>query len=389
MKIKRRLSLALRFVFLLAVKALTVFFPKKPYRGIWLFSERGFDACDNAWVLFCYVRRTAPERRVYYILSKEAECCARVGETGPVLRKGSLRHQFLYFLPTVKISTHIFGTAPDGEIMNSRAGRRFLGAQGKTVFLQHGVLTNDIPALYASHTDLSLFVCSAETEYQFVRERFGYPEGVVRCPGLARFDLLTVSRPLRQILFMPTWRTALCGLPENVFAESSYFSAVNEVLKSKALEALLARYRMRMIFTLHPEMRRFEQRFSASNEWIRMETGDIGSLVRSSALLITDFSSVMFDFAYMRRPVIYFLAAGLDISHYPPGYFDRERDGFGEVIYDMDGLLRALDRILSQDCQMPAVYAARAEAFFPVRDTENCRRNAEAILDLVETQENL
>ena len=50
-------------------------------------------------------------------------------------------------------------------------------------------------------------------------------------------------------------------------------------------------------------------------------------------------SSVAFDFAYLGKPVIYaqFDKEEFYEKHdYKAGYFNYERDGFGEVVYDLE-----------------------------------------------------
>ena len=47
-------------------------------------------------------------------------------------------------------------------------------------------------------------------------------------------------------------------------------------------------------------------------------------LFNNSSLLITDYSSVFFDFSYLKKPVIYY--RGEDEYHYEKGYFDFEME---------------------------------------------------------------
>lgn len=381
---RRRAAMAVRFLLYAAVKAVCgMLLFRKRFADIWLFSERGCDACDNAWALFRYVRERHPERKAYYILDKNAVCREKVEGTGRILKKGSLRHAFYYFLPTAKISTHILGASPDTALFASRAGKRFLRAPGISVFLQHGVTKDDIPALYAKHTSVDLFVCGAAPEYEFVKSRFGYPEGAVRYLGLARYDALHASVPERAILFMPTWRETLSALSPADFAKTGYFSALRRILSDKELSALLEKENVRLVFAPHPEMRKFSHFFHASGDRISVCMEDIGAAVRACAALITDFSSVMFDFSYGERPVVYLAMEGLMLPNYPAGYFDRERDGFGPLARDEAELRQILADIIRNDFHMKAEYKARAAEFFPLRDGHNRARNVEAIADCI------
>ena len=57
------------------------------------------------------------------------------------------------------------------------------------------------------------------------------------------------------------------------------------------------------------------------------------------ALLVTDYSSVAFNVAYIDRPVVYFqfdrdeMLGGRHVGR--KGYFEYERDGFGPVVTDL------------------------------------------------------
>ena len=53
-------------------------------------------------------------------------------------------------------------------------------------------------------------------------------------------------------------------------------------------------------------------------------------LFNNSSVLVTDYSSVFFDFAYLKKPVIYYHP--IDDYHYENSYFDYETMGFGDVV---------------------------------------------------------
>ena len=53
------------------------------------------------------------------------------------------------------------------------------------------------------------------------------------------------------------------------------------------------------------------------------EEYDVQTVLKESAYLITDYSSISFDFAYMKKPLCYFQFdyAEFREKHYPEGYF--------------------------------------------------------------------
>ena len=64
-------------------------------------------------------------------------------------------------------------------------------------------------------------------------------------------------------------------------------------------------------------------------------------MLKESSMLITDYSSVFFDVAYMHKPIIYyqFDRDAFRQGHYQEGYFSYD-DGFGPVAFDTESLLK-------------------------------------------------
>ena len=105
-----------------------------------------------------------------------------------------------------------------------------------------------------------------------------------------------------------------------------------------------------------------------------------------SDLILTDYSSVVFDFVYLRKPVLY-TQFDRDTFYsgehmYVQGYFDYERDGFGEVETDYEATVDRLIEYMRSGCKLKDRYRARIDSFFAFDDRENCRRVYEKIREL-------
>ena len=58
---------------------------------------------------------------------------------------------------------------------------------------------------------------------------------------------------------------------------------------------------------LHPNLRTFAEFFEIPNvQLVGQDEVDVQHLLATSAVLVTDFSSVAWDFSFLRRPVLYF-----------------------------------------------------------------------------------
>ena len=99
-------------------------------------------------------------------------------------------------------------------------------------------------------------------------------------------------------------------------------------------------------------------------------------------MLITDYSSVIFDFAYLKKPIIHY---HFDDENYhfdlEDSYFDYHTMGFGKVVSQEEELVDEIQRILLNDCKMDDIYKKRVDDFFEFNDRNNCKRVYDFILN--------
>ena len=96
--------------------------------------------------------------------------------------------------------------------------------------------------------------------------------------------------------------------------------------------------------------------------------------------MITDYSSLAFDFAYIKKPLLYYQYG--DDYHFGENFFDYETMGFGEVVKDEDELIDAIEGYLNNDCEIKKVYRDRSDKFYKYNDKNNCKRVYDAILKI-------
>ena len=271
------------------------------YRNLWLFAERGYDAQDNAFFLFQFIRQKHPEIHAAYLIGRECPDYGNIIRLGKAIEPGSFSHYLAFACAKVKISTHIMGYSPHMYLFTKLDSHRLV--PGRKVFLQHGILFNHIPTLYYPRIRVDLFVCSAEREYQAILDHYGHPQGVVQPLGLCRYDhLFREHTEKRQILILPTWRAALRDCSREAFQTSAYFHFFNSLLRHPQMAELLEQYHYTLLVQLHPEMQRFAACFSSVHPRIKIQatnTQNVQQLLLESKLLITDYSSIFFDFAYL------------------------------------------------------------------------------------------
>ena len=97
--------------------------------------------------------------------------------------------------------------------------------------------------------------------------------------------------------------------------------------------------------------------------------------------MVTDYSTIAFDFAYLKKPIVYTQfdkEEFYETQTYDKGFFEYERDGFGPVCYDLDSAVEALIKIIDKDCEND--YIDRVTNFFVNIDKNNSKRVIDAVL---------
>lgn len=70
--------------------------------------------------------------------------------------------------------------------------------------------------------------------------------------------------------------------------------------------------------------------------------GDINDILTAADILVTDYSSVIFDYFLLNKPVIYFIYDREDYSSNRGLYFDFKDYIYGDIASDSDELLKAV-----------------------------------------------
>ncbi|WP_276960563.1 CDP-glycerol glycerophosphotransferase family protein [Hornefia butyriciproducens] len=367
---------------------------KAKKRPIWLVFDRAYRAGDNGEALFRYLMKSdvKQSREIYFVLNADSEDYERMAKAGPVLKYGSEEH-LAYFLA----ASEIISSAADQWVINPFGkDRKYYQdmIESDFVFLQHGVTQQDVSGwLHRGNLNIKLFVTSAGREYSSVLDgNYGYDESVVKLTGMPRHDRLRDHRE-KLIAFLPTWRKDLAGTLSDragerkyseSFRESEYFRFYDGLIHSPELLEAMERAGYRGEFHLHPSLRSQLRDFQ-SNPLITVgdDQMDYSGIFARASLLITDYSSVAFDFAYLRKPVVYTQFDRNDIEGrhiFEKGYFDYEQDGFGPVVYDLQTAIDAIVRFVASDCAEPELYRDRVDTFFRYNDRRNSERVCREII---------
>ena len=372
-KLKRLLKQLFPAVKLVSAQVIAaVFSPVLNRKNVWIFSEKKTEARDNGYHFFRYIREKHPEIRAYYVITKDSVEKSKVERLGRVLRYDSFKHCIWYFAAKERVCSQIHGVRPYEELSGLTRLCFYRRKDQRQINLKHGISKDFRPdAFDFRKVGFDLYVSGAKPEYDYIKKTFDYPDKNIVLSGFCRFDALQhADSPERMILIMPTFRSWLRTSDSSKerasdaeaakFRESEYFRVYRELLNDPRLRGLCREFDYRIVFYLHYTFQPYRYLFEESTEKdpriviAGRKDYDVQDLLLRSAVLVTDYSSVFFDYAYMHKPVIYyqFDMAEYREKHYQEGFFVYERDGFGPVLSKGGEVVAYLDTVLRDGCRM-------------------------------------
>ncbi len=365
---------------------------------IWLLSDRVDRADDNGEAMFRYLRENAPENvDVYFVIDKNCDDYKRLEPLGNIIASCSRKHLMLHLLADYILSSqgNEWVENPFGD---SRKYFRDLYHQPKYICLQHGITKDDQTSwLNRFNKDIYGLIASCKPEYDsFLEYPYYYTEKEIWLTGMPRYDLLHHNEK-RYITIMPTWRKTLMSrvMDEELhtpmwvinddFEQSSYFRFYNELVNNEKLLENARRYGYTICFMPHTMVLPKIDLFTKNPDVIFFDLNkSCREVFAESDLMVTDYSSVAFDFAYLEKPVVYsqFDREEFFAGHsYSEGYFDYERDGFGEVAYNAEDTVELIIEYMKNGCKLKPEYKKRSNEFFAFQDKNCCRRICDKIIE--------
>lgn len=350
-------------------------YPFLKNKKIWFFMDRPNESDDNGLHLFKYAVKQDSDIKKYFVLSSDNEDFNEIKKIGSVLPYKSLKHRYLGMFVQNIVTSH-----PDNEIIYPFWGGYpyFAGLlKSNNVFLQHGILKDNISSwLNKSSMNLSFFLVSSKKEYDSVfRYPYNYEKKVVKLEGLPRYDNLKNTETKKQIIIMPSWRRNLTGKSNEYIRETEYFQRFNSLINNEKFIEKAREFGYEIIYRPHPKVYNFIELFD-ENDYVKIDYDKtkFQTLFNNGSLMITDYSSVAFDFAYLYKPVIYYQYG--DDYHFDVknSFYDYETMGLGEIRKDEDELVDLVIEYMENDCKIKEEYENRIKDFFIFTDNNNCKR---------------
>lgn len=362
---------------------LTKPFYRKP---VWITFDKLFKAGDNGEYFYQYAIKKDDGINKYYVINKDSLDYKRLKKQKGILKFRSIRHYLAVLNCDIMFATHAnpfdYNGYTKGVEKNFRDKLNF-----QTVCLQHGLSVNQIAKFQNRvYANTKLYFCASKYEIENLSlkeyDYIGYD--ALKLTGVARYDGLK-NNDKKIILITPTWRQSsssklvklnMARQYNSDFKNGIYYKIYNDLINDKKLLSTAKEYGYKIIYLLHPAVSSQLNDFKApEGVEVIAATSDMSyeKILTESSLMVTDYSGVQFDFAYMRKPILYYHPEELP-PHYEESRFKYDSMGFGPILKKHSEIVEKICTYIEKGCIISAKYSERADDFFEFDDHKSAER---------------
>lgn len=360
-------------------------------KRIWVSFDKLYKGGDNGEYMYHYLKNNKELGITpYYILNEDSPDYKRLKDVGEnVLISNSYECKLICLLAEAVLATH--ATIWEYCGFNKTEQEYFKDLlNAKLVCIQHGLTVQQI-AQYQNRLfdNTQFYCCASKYEVQNILQPiYGYVPEQIALTGLARYDGLK-NNDQKIILITPTWRRDIVNNSiayikkshNNHFKKSAYFKIYNHLINDKRLIQKAKETGYQITFLLHPAMSAQSVDYDR-NDYVNIveATSDASyeKILTESSLMVTDYSGVQFDFAYMRKPIVYYHPSDLP-PFYEESIYKYEAMAFGEICTEHNEIIDTLCEYMDHACQCKDKYIKRADDFFEFDDFNSCERIYKAV----------
>lgn len=377
----------------------TLYWLFKPFfknQRIWITFDKLYKGGDNGeyFYKYCLNKKDKPKNiKLYYMVRDTAPDYKRLKKEKAkyVLKFNSIKGRLLSLYSEAILATHANIITYCGFHKSIQPYFKDL-FNPKVICIQHGLTIQKIAQFQNRIFDnIRYYCCASKYEITNIEQPFyDFKPSQLKLTGLARYDGLK-SNDQKQILITPTWRRNIVNSSiahekkshNNYFKNSDYFKIYNSLINDKTLIDCAKKHGYKIIYLLHPAMSAQLNDFDR-NDYVEIipAAGDMSyeKILTESSLMVTDYSGVQFDFAYMRKPLVYYHPSLLP-PHYDEGGLIYETMGFGPICTNHEEIVSTLCRYIENSCKTEEMYVKRSDDFFAFSDHNSCERIYNAVID--------
>lgn len=355
-------------------------------KKVWLIGENyGLSARDNGLAFFeyCMKHKSDLDAEVYFVTKMENKDI----ESLELYMKNVLIYDSLEHIYYDEISEFYIVSHGVRDVMPSLYHNKMGVYHKPIIYLQHGITAMKKVGICNESYGRSIrkFIVSSEQEKNLLVENHQFWEDEIANTGLARYDKLSTEKIAagKYIWIMPTWRDWLVN-SERDFVNSEFYAYYSSILADTELQEKLRKKGQKLLLSLHVEFEKYKGYFEKfENDIVHitdMHEKSITRMVEECSMIITDYSSIIFDVVYQNKPVIFFQFDQKEYSKYRGSYVDLESDLPGAVTHSIEELKEQMLILIQSNFTVDSEYKRRANEYFDYHDGRNSERIYNAII---------
>ena len=376
-------------------------------KEIWIINDEKDKAGDNGEYFFRYLKnKDIKGLDIYFAIQKNCKDFERLYNLGNILDLNSKKYLNI-FMKSDKIISSVY----DGWVFNPFGMyRKYIKDlfNFNIIYIKNGIIKDDYSKIFNRFDcNIKLFSVSTIKEYNYlISSKFKYNKNEVVLTGMPRFDNLHKYNQNKFnlnnnkiILIIPTWRKFIKRYKNSLifkkihsdnFKNTQFYQFYNSLINDKRLIKMMKLYKYKGFLCLHYNFAAQYLDFEKNDVFEIKESCDYQELIKQSSLLITDYSSIFFDFAYLKKPVIYthFDYNEYRENHVPEGYFNYKNDGFGPICNNINSTISFVIKSIRNNNNLKIKYLKRINNFFTFFDDNNSERLFQQIAKISFIKEN-
>ncbi len=365
---------------------------------IWIVgASQGKKYTDNGVAFYRYVLENHPEIDIYWIINKDCPDAFKARKGGPFLYRNGIKGNIYTLIADVLVVTH---TLPKdvSEYPIEKYKDSF------KVFISHGIegLKVKIKEHAKVHLNYNLSVAVSNFEKDIKVNQWGLEEDKICLTGLPRYDILDKYKNKKRektsrIFYMPTWcpeyrktfekdYSDLSTKEIEDFKKGEYYQKIYGLLADKELIDYLEREDIELNCFFHQAINPFMEKVvnvsTSSQIKLLSNAADVQKELIGADILITDYSSVAWDFLYLNKPAIFYQFDQEKHLKTTGTYIEIPDDLFGPVTKTPAETIREIKRIETED-EWEEKREKLKEKFFLYDDNMNRKRIVDRIIESI------
>lgn len=344
---------------------LKIFDPLYSKRKMWLYNDR-MGVFDNGYVQFMNDMNKQDGIERYYIYDKEDINHPKIKAIpkNMLVVRNSNKHRFMFIYSSM-ILTSYAGLLDYSPLKEETFNFVYDRIKYKLVYLQHGILHAHLPRYY-NHDSMQIdyFVVSSDFERDNLLNIYGYQKDQILTTGMPRLQEIDPKKikKTNKILFAPSWRSSITGgiradrswrIDADSFARSDYYRNIKKFLYDKKLQDILKKYDYTLDVKLHPNFTSVRSLFPSKGR-VKVIKPNESVNTNEYKLLITDFSSFLFDFARAHTDMMFYYPDYDEFINGNHSYnkLNLDLSKYADTYKDPEELINAIDKGIKKDFKL-------------------------------------